>query len=104
MYVCKIDVRNTFIDIDYHYRQNYNKEYFYCQSLELCEKRQKNPFLRKGLVAGAALFDHIVHLYKSVAFAFQTFQYNRECLHRMDVIEHMQQNDTAIFRLIISIL
>lgn len=44
MYVCKINVSNDFIDIDYHYRQNYNKEYFYCQSPELCENKQKIPF------------------------------------------------------------
>ncbi len=49
MYVCKINVSNDFIDIDYHYRQNYNKEYFYCQSPELCENRQKKSLSEKGI-------------------------------------------------------
>lgn len=49
MYVCKIDVSKTLIDIDYHYRQNYNKEYFYCQSPKLCEKKQKKSLSEKGI-------------------------------------------------------
>lgn len=49
MYVCKVNVRNDLIDIDYHYRQNYNKEYFYCQSPELCEKGKIKSLSEKGI-------------------------------------------------------